>query len=67
MTAGAFVFLDGSACVQVCPDGEYEDSSVYQCLSCADGCELCFGPALTDCTTCGNSSSTNYYKISGAT
>lgn len=67
MTAGAFVFLDGNRCVQNCPDGEYEDSSLYHCLSCADGCTTCTGPSLLECQTCGNSSITNYYKVVGNT
>lgn len=62
---GYVVYLNANICVQQCPDGFYEDTSSKQCKPCNDGCTLCSGPLLTECSACKNISLTVYYKYYG--
>ena len=61
------LFFDNDTfqCVSTCANGQYGDSTTGFCELCADGCKLCFGPNLTECTKCGpspNNASEKYYK-----
>ena len=65
---GIAYFLSGSLCTVSCPSNQFGQLSNYQCTNCADGCQTCFGPTLSDCYTCGVSSApANHYLIYGTT
>lgn len=62
---GQFFNNETYQCVSVCPNGLYGNTSSGFCENCADGCTLCFGFSLSDCTKCGpnpNNLTEKYYK-----
>ena len=62
------MFLSNHVCLQVCPDGFYEDTGTSKCLPCEDGCATCNGPAISQCDTCKNATNlTTFYKVINAT
>ena len=65
MAAGAVVYLEGTSCVQICPDGKYGAEGNNTCTSCAAGCATCSGATSNECYTCTSVASDKYYKIIG--
>ena len=63
MESGQYVFLEGDICVQNCLDGYYENTTLSECMACADGCSTCDGPTLEDCFTCDDNGTHDYYKV----
>jgi len=43
---------NSTGCYTYCPTGYYGDNSTGLCLSCFGSCQLCKGPAATDCLSC---------------
>ena len=63
---GVWLFLQNFTCVAVCSAGTYMNSSLGQCVGCADGCLTCNGPSTYDCQSCNlSSNSTPFYKFIG--
>lgn len=44
--------MHGTACISICPLGEYYDIVSKSCKLCVDFCEICTG--ANECTTCFN-------------
>jgi proprotein convertase subtilisin/kexin type 5 len=63
IASGVPYYLSGSNCLQTCPAGTYADNSTLSCLPCANGCATCFGPAISECSSCTAYNSQNYYLI----
>lgn len=41
-----------TVCFPSCPNSYYADTSTQTCVSCHSNCAQCFGPAITQCTSC---------------
>jgi proprotein convertase subtilisin/kexin type 5 len=54
--AGITLYLYSAACIAVCPDTYYADSSSYQCKPCNSSCHTCSGSLSTNCLTCTSGS-----------
>ena len=64
-STGFFFYNITNSCRSSCPDGTYADLTTVQCLPCAIGCEICYGPTTNKCTKCtlnSTNSSILYYK-----
>ena len=59
-----FLDLTTNRCVNICPDGYYEDNATNLCKSCYEApdpsadimksCKTCSGPAASDCQSCSS-------------
>ena len=63
---GVDLFFSSNKCLLNCPSGSWGNSSSHNCDSCTVGCLTCTTSGLTSCQSCGNDSSTQYYKHIGA-
>lgn len=49
----SYLMISGSTtCVQVCPNGYFDNLATMTCLACTSGCKKCKGAGLTDCVAC---------------
>lgn len=50
---GYYFYSPTNSCLAVCPNGYYADAlDTQDCIECADGCKLCYGPGYDACTKC---------------
>ena len=61
----ANLFLYNNQCLLKCPVQLWGNIGTHTCDACHAACTSCTGPGLNSCQTCGNISSTIYYKIIG--
>ena len=66
ITTDVYLYEDDNSCLEVCPDGTYEDDDADKCLSCSNICALCEGSS-TNCTDCDSNSSYPYLNKTGNT
>ena len=45
-------FLINNKCLENCPDGNYADENIKECLSCNRACNNCYGPSSKECIDC---------------
>ena len=64
---GVGYYLSSSACIATCPTGNYPLDSNLTCQPCDPACSTCFGPALTQCSSCKNNGTVDFYLIYGST
>ena len=59
-----FFHYPTNECLLVCPNGYYADDHVtFDCIICADGCELCYDAGYDACTKCEiSTNNTPYFK-----
>lgn len=64
---GLAYFLTNNTCSVICPIGTYGEINNYQCTSCFAGCKTCYSSTQSDCYTCKNNGTHNFYLIYGTT
>jgi proprotein convertase subtilisin/kexin type 5 len=62
---GIAYYLSGTICTVTCPINQFGSLSNFQCTNCASECATCFGSLNTQCYSCQNYNSTNYYLVFG--
>ena len=61
-TLGSNFFLYGTQCLIRCPLGYWANNATFTCSQCNAACLSCTDSSTNSCSTCGNISSTVYYK-----
>lgn len=64
---GVGYYLNATSCLINCPQGTFKNTTALTCDPCPLGCPSCFGPTLSDCSSCGSNTTNNYYLVYGTT
>ena len=60
---GMDLFKSGTQCLASCPTSFWGNTATHTCDACTPGCLSCTTSGLTNCQSCANVSTTQYYKI----
>lgn len=67
MQKGLLKQYDSEDCIKTCPNKQWANYDIGQCLPCNDVCDSCFGPSSDNCLSCAQGSFYEYHCLDKCT